>query len=472
VAIERIKQIYKRITTRRNSLVGRLIRLALAWFVFALVIIGAGLIYYFHETALHRFEIEIRQIADNLYADVDIGNDGEIQVPNFFDTRTNRVYSGLYWQVSEVVAPYTLTDRAKSRSLWNSRLGLPRGVLDQARKRTGDDVFYDTEGPGGERLRVAAVYSTIDRRAFVFLAAEDRRPMDAEVRTFALITALALLGLAGGSLIAIYFQVRIGLRPLFELTTELADTQRGAQQRLVKTYPAEIQPVAKQINAFLDYSQDVVERQRTHVGNLAHALKTPLSVLLTSAGNDPSPLNETVRRQAEAMRGQVEHHLRRARAAARSQSMGERTPVEPVFDELAVMLEQVFQEKGVTIDWRAPEDLAFRGERADLQEIAGNLLENACIWCRRKVRINAEFDEAEHVLDISIEDDGPGLPEERFDEVLKRGARLDESVPGTGLGLSIVDELVRAYGGTMKFARGQWGGLKVEVRLPGALGEG
>jgi signal transduction histidine kinase len=136
------------------------------------------------------------------------------------------------------------------------------------------------------------------------------------------------------------------------------------------------------------------------------------------------------------------------------------------------MLEQVFQEKGVTIDWRAPEDLAFRGERADLQEIAGNLLENACIWCRRKVRINAEFDEAEHVLDISIEDDGPGLPEERFDEVLKRGARLDESVPGTGLGLSIVDELVRAYGGTMKFARGQWGGLKVEVRLPGALGEG
>lgn len=467
-------------THRRNSLVGRLIRLALLWFVFALVIIGAGLIYYFHETALHRFQIGIRQIADNLYADVDIGNDGEVRLPDYFktfDTRTIHVHSGLYWQVSEVVAPYTLADRLKSRSLWTSRLGLPKGVLDLARKRTGDDVFYDTEGPGGERLRVAAIYSTIystigDRRAFVFLAAEDRRPMDAEVRTFALITALALLALAGSSLIAIYFQVRIGLRPLFELTAELADTQRGMQQRLVKTYPAEIQPVAKQINAFLDYSQDVVERQRTHVGNLAHALKTPLSVLLTSAGNDPSPLNETVRRQAEAMRGQVEHHLRRARAAARSQSMGERTPVEPVLDELAVMLEQVFQDKGVTIDWRAPEDLAFRGERADLQEIAGNLLENACIWSKRKVRIVASFDQAEHALDMSIEDDGPGLPEERFDEVLKRGARLDESVPGTGLGLSIVDELVRAYGGTLKFARGQWGGLKVEVRLPGALGEG
>ena len=465
------KRVFDRLTRRRHSLVGRLIRLALAWFLFALVIVGAGLTAFFHETELHQLEGEIRQIADNLYADVEIGNNGEMELPIFFDTRTDRVYSGLYWQVSEVTGPYTLTDRARSRSLWNSRLGMPRSALDDARRHTGDEILYDAYGPDHEPLRVAAVYSTIAKRPFVFLAAEDRRPMEAAVANFAVITALALLALAGSSLIAIYFQVRIGLRPLFDLTTELADTQRGVQTRLVKTYPAEIQPVAKQINAFLDYSQDVVERQRTHVGNLAHALKTPLSVLITSAGTDPSPLNETVRRQAELMRGQVDHHLRRARAAARSQSMGERTAVEPVFDELAVMLEQVFQDKGVTIDWRAPDDLAFRGERADLQEIAGNLLENACIWCKRKVRINAEFDAEAHVLDMSIEDDGPGLPEERFDEVLKRGARLDESVPGTGLGLSIVDELVRAYGGTLKFARGQWGGLKVEVRLPGALGE-
>jgi len=470
--IDLVKRLFDRVTHRRNSLVGRLIRLALAWFICALVIIGVGLTAFFHEAALHQFETEIRQIADNMYADVDIDNSGDIVTPTFFDTRTDHTgYSGLYWQVSEVTAPYTLTDRAKSRSLWNSRLSLPRDVLDTAKRRTGDVVFYNAEGPARQRLRVAVIYSTIDKRPFVFLAAEDRRPMDATVDTFAVITALALLALAGGSLIAIYFQVRIGLRPLFDLTAELAATQRGLQTRLTKTYPAEIQPVAKQINAFLDYSQDVVERQRTHVGNLAHALKTPLSVLITSAGTDPSPLNETVRRQAELMRGQVDHHLRRARAAARSQSMGERTPVEPVFDELAVMLEQVFQDKGVTIDWRAPDDLAFRGERADLQEIAGNLLENACIWCKRKVRILAEFDAPAHVLDLSIEDDGPGLPEERFDEVLKRGARLDESVPGTGLGLSIVDELVRAYGGTLKFERAQLGGLKVRVRLPGALGE-
>ncbi len=473
--INTVRRAFNRLTHRRNSLVGRLIRLASMWFIFALVVIGASLTAFFYGTEFRQLEGEIRQIADNLYSDVEIDNNNQIVTPNFFDTRTDHPYSGLYWQVREVVGPYTLSDcgdPCRSRSLWTSRLSVPRSVLDDARRHTGDEVMYSAIGPRNEPLRVAAVYSTINDRHFVFLAAEDRRPMDAVVANFALINVLSLVVLAGGSLIAIYFQVRIGLRPLFDLTEELANTQRGAQTRLTKVYPAEIQPVAKQINAFLDYSQDVVERQRTHVGNLAHALKTPLSVLITSAGNDPAPLNETVRRQAELMRGQVDHHLRRARAAARSQSMGERTLVEPVFDELAVMLEQVFQDKGVTIDWRAPEDLAFRGERADLQEIAGNLLENACIWAKRRVRINAEFDPVAHVIDLGIEDDGPGMPEERFDEVLKRGARLDESVPGTGLGLSIVDELVRAYGGTLKFARGQWGGLKVEVRLPGALGEG
>jgi signal transduction histidine kinase len=471
--VEAAKRAFDRLSHRRNSLVGSLIRLASVWFIMVLCVAGAGLTAYFYKTALHRFDVGVGRIAYSLFVDTNIGLDGRIIPPQIGDPRIGIYHSGLYSQISEITPRQVMINRESTTSYsagaW--RIPLPRSVLARAETQIGQTLFYDCQGPTGGALRVAVIYSSIQGRPFVFLAGENRGPMDKEVRTFAIITAIALLFLAVGSLVAIYFQVRIGLRPLFDLTEELADTQRGAQTRLTKTYPAEIQPVATQINAFLDYSQDVVERQRTHVGNLAHALKTPLSVLITTAGTDPSPLNETIRRQAELMRGQVDHHLRRARAAARSQAMGERTLVEPVFDEMAVMLEQVFHDKGVTIDWRAPDDLAFRGERADLQEIAGNLLENACIWCKHNVRINATFDEAAHVLDLGIEDDGPGLPEERFDEVLKRGARLDESVPGTGLGLSIVDELVRAYGGTMRFARGQWGGLKVEVRLPGALGE-
>jgi signal transduction histidine kinase len=167
------------------------------------------------------------------------------------------------------------------------------------------------------------------------------------------------------------------------------------------------------------------------------------------------------------MRGHVEHHLRRARAAARSQSHGERSLVEPVIDELAVTLERIFQDKGVEIDWRCPEDLCFRGERQDLQEIAGNVMENAGKWCRGRVKAIAVAESSERLV-ITVEDDGPGLPADRRDEVLKRGARLDESAPGSGLGLAIVDELARAYGGSLTLGDSAMGGLKVEIGLPRA----
>ena len=464
-----IGRLWDRLRVRRNSLVGRLIRLASLWFIFSLVITGIALTAYFHETALQRFQLGVGEIADELFTDTDIADNGEVITPSFLDPRANNLNSGLYWQVSEVTSN-GIVDQAKSRSLWNARLGLPVDILNQARGAKNGKIFdYDTFGQQNEPVRAAVIYSKIDKRAFVFIAAEDRRQMDKDVRTFALVTALALIILAIGSLLAIFFQVRIGLRPLFDLTGEVAGIQRGEQQRLMKTYPAEMVPVAKQINAFLDDAQEMMERQRMHVGNLAHALKTPLSVLLTAAGEDSGALPETVRKQTEAMRGQVDHHLRRARAAARAQTIGERTPIEPVLDEFAVMLEQVFQEKGVIIDWRAPETLNFRGEKQDLQEIAGNLLENACIWCKRRIRAVAEFIEDEQIMVLSIEDDGPGMDESRFDEVLKRGARLDESVPGTGLGLSIVDELVRAYGGQLKLERSTLGGLKVKARLPGMM---
>ncbi|ESQ89037.1 sensor histidine kinase [Asticcacaulis benevestitus] len=463
-----VRKLWRRLT-RKDSLVTRLIGLASLWFFFALVVTGIALTAYFHQVTMHRFEVGVGQFADNLFSvtniDDTLGPSG-IDTARFVDARSGIIHSGLYWQVGEVDAKGALVGPVTSRSLWNEQLPLPPTVLKKARGSNSTSVFYDGLGPVGEPLRVAVIYSMVGKKAYVFMAGEDSSPVNKDVRTFALLTAAALILLALGSLAAIFLQVRVGLRPLFDLTDEIASVQGGRQQRLLKSYPAEITPVATQLNAFLDYSQEVVERQRMHVGNLAHALKTPLSVLMATAGEAEGTLPETMRKQAETMRAQVDHHLRRARAAARSQSMGERTPVEPVLDELAVMLEQVFHDKGVIIDWRAPDDLAFRGEKQDLQEIAGNLLENACIWCKRKVRITAVFHDADQTMTLGIEDDGPGLDEARFHEVLKRGARLDESMPGSGLGLSIVDELVRAYGGQLQFERAALGGLMVLARLP------
>jgi len=172
-----------------------------------------------------------------------------------------------------------------------------------------------------------------------------------------------------------------------------------------------------------------------------------------------------VRRQADVMREQVDHHLRRARASARQQGGGERTVVAPLLEELALTLERIFRDKGVEVDWRCPDDLCFHGERQDLLELAGNVMENACKWCRGRVRVVAQATSAA-ALSIAVEDDGPGLAAEDRAEVLQRGARLDETAPGSGLGLSIVDELARAYGGEVTLADSSLGGLRVMLILP------
>jgi len=307
----------------------------------------------------------------------------------------------------------------------------------------------------------------------VFLAAEDRSELDRDQRRFAVTIALALALLGAGLLLAVMIQVKVGLRPLFVLRREVAAVRRGSADRLVRAYPTELEALAQELNALVAHNQEVVERQRTHVGNLAHALKTPLSVMLTEASQARSSaaaakrLPQVVHHQAEIMRDQVDHHLRRARAAARAQTNRERTPVAPVLDELSRTLEKIFREKGVSVDWDAPETLTFQGEKQDLLELAGNVMENACKWSAGRVRVTAA-PLGETQLILTVEDDGSGLPAEKRAQALRRGQRLDESAPGSGLGLSIVDDLARAYGGSVELGDAALGGLVVTLVLPRA----
>jgi signal transduction histidine kinase len=257
----------------------------------------------------------------------------------------------------------------------------------------------------------------------------------------------------------------VGLQPLFALQRDVTSVRTGRSERIVGHYPSELEPLAAELNALMAHTQEVVERQRTHVGNLAHALKTPLSVMLTEAGQQGRPLAEVVKRQVQTMGQHVDHHLRRARAAARTQGQGESTPVAPVVEDLSRTLEKIFRGKLAEIEWACPEDLRFHGERQDLLEIAGNVMENACQWCAGRVRVTAEPDGPRDFV-LTVEDDGPGLPPEKRSEVLRRGARLDERTPGSGLGLAIVDELARAYGGSITLGASPLGGVAAVIRLP------
>jgi signal transduction histidine kinase len=452
---------------RRPSLVRRLVLLAVGWSLAALAISAVVLALLFQQAALRRFDMGLSDLIDNLVTGTTV-DQSQVLAPALTDERALRAYSGRYWEIAEIRTDGQIHGLVHSRSLWDSELHPPAFVASKLVLHD-DPVPFDTVGPLHEPLRALARRATLSGRTapVIFLAAEDRSPIDRDVRAFVAWTAGVFILLGAGLVAAVVIQVRVGLRPLFQLLREVASVRRGRSDHVAGDYPSELTPLAEELNALVAHNQEVVERQRTHVGNLAHALKTPISVMLAEAGQQKGPLSEVVARQTEAMREQVDHHLRRARAAARTQGQRERTLVDEVLDELARTLERIFQDKGVTIDWDADEGLAFQGERQDFMEIAGNAMENACKWCQGRVRVRATTLGPEK-LRLTVEDDGPGLPPERRAEVLRRGERLDENAPGSGLGLSIVDELARAYRGGLKLADSSLGGLKVELELPRA----
>jgi signal transduction histidine kinase len=222
----------------------------------------------------------------------------------------------------------------------------------------------------------------------------------------------------------------------------------------------------------IEANKEIVERARTHVGNLAHALKTPLSVMVneaTARGNDP--FAQKVLEQADIMRDQVARHLERARLAARLTVVGSVTEVAPVVTALARTMEKIYREKSLAIEVHTDEQAQFHGERPDLEEMIGNLVDNACKWAASRVAIEVVRERPDparerHVVRIIVDDDGRGLSPSEREQVSKRGQRLDETKPGSGLGLSIVVELAALYGGSLALGTAPLGGLRAELVLP------
>jgi signal transduction histidine kinase len=257
----------------------------------------------------------------------------------------------------------------------------------------------------------------------------------------------------------------LGLEPVRQMGKQLSDIRNGLRERLDDNAPIELAPLAGELNALLSHNQAVVARARTQVGNLAHALKTPISVVLNESRERTGPYAGLVVRQTETMARQVEHYLKRASAAARAETLGARTPVAPVIDDVTRTLSRLFKSEGVKVSAEFPDDLVFRGEREDLEDLIGNLAENACKYGGGLVEVVAS-NTGNGQFEIIFDDDGEGLDDDEAVAALKRGARLDESLPGSGLGLSICDELARAYGGSLHLERSPLGGLRARLLLP------
>jgi signal transduction histidine kinase len=282
---------------------------------------------------------------------------------------------------------------------------------------------------------------------------------------------LALGMLAAGLILAAVMQVLVGLAPLRSLRAALAKVRNAETPQLEGEFPLEIRPLIDDFNKVLTQNAAVVARARTHAGNLAHALKTPLSVLANAARkahDTPAAttgLARLVLDQVGLARQQVDYHLARAQVAASSRLPGARTALQPVLEGLIRTMSRIHAERQLVLTKEnLASSLIFRGESQDLQEMLGNLLDNACKWARHRVQVGA-LRQAEN-LQITIDDDGPGLAAQQRNAVLARGVRADERVPGSGLGLAIVDDLARVYGGQITLTDSPLGGLRAVLLLP------
>src|SRR5437016_392917 len=455
---------------RANSLALRLFLSATAVTVVILLITGVVLSSLYRDGVERSFDRRLDVYLKTLVADVSAPEEAEKFPQTLGEPLFDLPLSGWYWQATRLNA--AKPEVKSSRSLWDG--GLPH--LEDLNVPTGPDGTRKRYVTGPEDQRLRLVERTVDlgeEGRYLVAVAGDAQEVEDEAQSFDRALAVTFGILAVVLLLTTMFQVQFGLAPLKRISESLAAIRAGTAERLQGTFPIEIAPLARETNALIEANREIVERARTHVGNLAHALKTPLSVIVNEAATRGSDsLAQKVLEQADIMRDQVARQLERARLAARSTRIGALVNVPPVVTALARSMEKLHREREIAIDVDVPEHAHFHGEQQDLEEMVGNLVDNGCKWARSRVAIEVLADqlagEGEKArVRIIVDDDGPGLSPSQREQVALRGQRLDETKPGSGLGLSIVVELARLYGGVLTLGTAPIGGLRAELALPG-----
>lgn len=441
---------------QRASLTRRLALAAVGLIAGGLLIAGLLLIYMFRDHIERRFDRALADQMSELIAASDVDLDGNLVLAwTPVDPRFNRPGSGWYWQIE-----YRGAIVRQSLSLQRMTLGHGEGANNHAAQ---------TVGPTGEPLRVLARSIALPgaEGRLVYVLSGPESDIAGDVGRFSAITAMTLAALGLALAGAVLVQVRFGLRPLVGLRRALADIRAGRAHRMPRTFPGEVEPIVDELNAVLDHNAALLARARTHAGNLAHALKHPLTVLKNEARLVDGDRGHILMEQIDAMRASIDRNLSRARAAGPGGALGIRTDVAETIEGLRFSLDLLYRGQGIAITVEGVEGLFFAGDGQDFEEMLGNLMDNACKWARTSVRVRGE-NRADRLV-LAVEDDGPGIPTTERESVLLRGRRLDESVPGAGLGLDIVRDIAELYRGTVRLDESETlGGLRVRIELPAA----
>jgi signal transduction histidine kinase len=442
----------------RRSLTRRIISLSIFWIILALLATAVLLSQLYRDHIQQHYDTHVFTHVEELIAAIRTDEQGQLGLHREpTDPRFHRANSGWYWEVLS-------GDRVdlRSASLGDKQLGLSGMSLDE------NHGVQTVLGPDGEKLRAHVVHVSYPQEpgSLTFVATAPQFQIIDDVDDFALHVLTSFLVLAIGLSVAVVVQVRIALKPLKAIRQEISDIKSGAAERLSQNFPADVQPLVDELNYLLDHNHMLLKRARNQLGDLAHAVKNPLTVIRNEARSLQNKEGQLILEQTHIMAGNIDHYLSRARIYGTKDAIGFRTSVRSVIEDLAYAVRQIYKDKDIDISLKCVEDKWFRGESQDLEEMAGNLLDNACKWARSIVTVSCDSEDDR--LELVIEDDGPGVPEQELERILQRGRKLDETQPGHGQGLGIVLDITSLYGGSLTLGSSPLGGLKVTLNLPSA----
>jgi len=430
-----------------------------------LVLTGLALDRAFHESARSARQERLLGQLYLLIGAAEVDAHGKLSMPAVLpEARFSLPGSGLYAQVSD----------AGGGEAWRSFSAFGTHPPFEAKLAAGAKRFEERADATGEKyfLSSLGVVWTAggSRHAFTFSISENMNEFDAQIRHYrqnlwGWLGAMAVL-----LLLAQLIALRWGLRPLRNAAEELAAIQAGKQERLERRYPHEISQLTENLNIFLYHERERQKRYRDTLADLAHSLKTPLAVMRGVLSEKPhgtqteAMLAATVQEEVQKMERIVDYQLQRAATVGQSSKLAPPVAIGPVAARIVDSLRKVYRDKGVELKLAVDDNIVFRGDEGDLMELLGNLLDNACKWCRRTVRLSAAISNGE--LALSVEDDGPGIEASLVEEILQRGIRADQTIPGHGIGLAVVRDITQAYGGEIAIGTGTLGGAAFTVRLP------
>lgn len=464
------------LSLKPRSLTARVLLVSTVWAAVALVVIAVVISELYRQGSERGFQETLRAQLYNVINSISVNDNAALAgSPQLGDLRFSQPQTGWYWSAEPI-------GNFNTQPLYSTSLGsgeLPVASVKDVPFDTSYERFYTVQDPFGNQVEVAEteVVLDIEGRTARFRVAGNRDVLERDIRDFSQNLYIALGVFSLGSFALNALAILYGLKPLDQVRRSLEKIRAGDSEKLDGEFPREIQPLANEVNALIDSNRRIIERARMQVGNLAHSLKTPLAVLLNESRVLEQSHGDLVRTQAEAMQGQVQSYLNRARIAAQRDSLLARTEVQPVVERLIRVMRRLNPDKEFIVHLDTP-GLVLAMEQQDVEETLGNLLENAARFAVHSVSITAEpardlppgEDSGRRTwISVTIEDDGPGLEPHEIREALKRGRRLDESKPGTGLGLSIVSEITSEYKGVFALSRAGAGGLLATLTLPAMI---